>query len=201
VGEREREVYAYAFNAGVDKYVFGDVPVGTDVESDGIAFSNPDKGREETRGGIEEEYVHDDACGGKGGNMGEYGWRVVVFRKAETDELELHDPVIVVRMSEDVCHCKENGPIVELDATFPEFPSLTRIPVSEGGIGGDVPADDFSALCSAEGVAGGDWGEPIDVLEWRCRDDGVRCETRSTDPPCVLETNCSFHGIYETVSG
>jgi hypothetical protein len=64
VCEREEgEMCTYAFNAGVDKYVFGDIPVETNVESDGVVCSDPDKGREETRGRVEEEYVHDDACG------------------------------------------------------------------------------------------------------------------------------------------
>jgi hypothetical protein len=133
--------------------------------------------------------------------MGKHGWRGVVFREAETDELELHNPVIVVGMVEDVCHGEENGAVLEFDAAFPELPSLAWVPVGEWGVRGDVPADDLAAFCSAEGVAGGDWGEPIDVLEWRCRDDGVGCQTRSTDLPCPLETNCSLHGIYEIVSG
>jgi hypothetical protein len=51
--------------------------------------------------------------------MGKYGWRGVVFQEAETDELELHNPV-VVGVVEDVCHCEKHGGVFRFDATLPD---------------------------------------------------------------------------------
>ena len=141
--------------------------------------------------------------------MGEDG-TLVVLGKVETHEDKVHDALVVVGACDDFCHGEKDGALLELDATLPELPSLAGGPLCEGRVGGDVPADDFSALGGAEGVAGGDRGEPVDVLVWGCGDDPVPAVggvvdgsdgTGSADPPRPLKVGCPVDGVDELVDG